>query len=332
MNSYERYIAMVKGQKVDFVPRIPILMHFAADHINASYADFASDHKVMCKAGIELANDFGIDQLDILSDPYRETTAWGGNITYVQDTTPRCSSPLHDNKDFSLLAKPDIYQSERLKNALDGIDLYKESGYKKYSITGWVEGPAAEAADLRGVQNFLMDLMLDESFACELMDRALILAINFAKAQIAHGCDTIGIGDAIASQVGPDLYERLILPREKILIDAVQAAGGLARLHICGNVTKLLPAIASLEIDIMDCDWMVDMVQAREILGSKVTLTGNLDPVSDIMRSTPAKIHDSFKQLYAQIGNPYFVNGGCEIPRGTPVENLKAVCEPIPAQ
>ena len=53
MNSYERYMAMVKGQKVDIVPRIPILMHFAADHINASYADFARDYKVMCKANIE---------------------------------------------------------------------------------------------------------------------------------------------------------------------------------------------------------------------------------------------------------------------------------------
>jgi len=31
------------------------------------------------------------------------------------------------------------------------------------------------------------------------------------------------------------------------------------------------------------------------------------------------------------VGNPYFVNAGCEIPAGTPVENLKALCKPIPA-
>lgn len=332
MNSYERYVAMVKGQKVDFVPRIPVLMHFAADHINASYADFARDHKVMCRANISLVNDYGIDQLDVMSDAYRETSAWGGEITYHETTTPHCTAPLADSKDLSLLVTPDIYKSERLVNALDGIDVYKEFGYKKYSITGWVEGPAAEAADVRGVENFLMDMIADEPFACEVMDKCLVFAIEFAKVQIEHGCDTIGVGDAIASQAGPDLYERLILPREKILVEEIQKAGGLVRMHICGDVTPLLAGLATLGLDIIDIDWQVDIIEARKILGSKVTIAGNLDPVENILRSTPEKIHERFRQIYNEIGNPYFVNGGCEIPRGTPVENLRALCEPIKAK
>ena len=332
MNSYERYMGMVKGEKVDLVPRIPILMHFAVDHINASYADFAGDHRVMCKANISLVSDYGIDQLDVMSDAYRATSAWGGMITYHENTTPRCTSPLADSKDFGLLATPDLQKSRRLKNVLDGIDLYREFGYGKYSITGWVEGPAAEAANVRGVENYLMDLILDEAFACDLMDRCTGFAIDFAKAQIDRGCDTVGVGDAIASQVGPDLYERLILPREKILVGAIQRAGGLVRLHICGDITPLLPGIATLGVDIIDCDWQVDVIKARKILGYKTVIAGNLDPVEDILRSAPDKIHAGFKQIYNEIGNPYFVNGGCEIPRGTPPENLRAVCEPIGAK
>jgi MtaA/CmuA family methyltransferase len=332
MNSYERYIGMVKGEKVDCIPRIPILMHFAADHIGASYADFARDHKVMCKANIALVNDYRIDQLDVMSDAYRETSAWGGKITYHETTTPHCTAPLADRKDLSLLVTPDIYKSKRLVNALDGIDIYKKYGYKKYSITGWVEGPAAEAADVRGVENFLMDIIADESFACEVMDKCLAFAIDFAKVQIEHGCDTIGVGDAIVSQVGPDLYERLILPREKILVEEIQKAGGLVRMHICGDTTKLLPGLTSLGLDVIDIDWQVDIIDARKILGPNVTIAGNLDPVEDILRSTPDKIHEGFKRIYDQIGNPYFVNGGCEIPRGTPVENLIALCEPIEAK
>jgi uroporphyrinogen-III decarboxylase len=30
------------------------------------------------------------------------------------------------------------------------------------------------------------------------------------------------------------------------------------------------------------------------------------------------------------VGNPYMVNAGCEIPSGTPEENLSALCDPIP--
>jgi MtaA/CmuA family methyltransferase len=332
MNSYERYVGMVKGQKVDVVPRIPILMHFAAKYINTSYENFARDHTAMFQANKALVLDFGFDQLDIMSDPWRETTAFGAKIKYRQDTIPECIyHPLGDTKNLTALDKPDVAVSERLRTAILTIDDYKNFAWKKYSITGWVEGPIAEAADLRGVENFLLDICDDQTFSCELMDICTAVAIDFAAEQIRHGCDTIGIGDAIASQISARMYEKLVLPREMRLVKAIQDSGGLARLHICGNINHLLPAIATLGVDIIDCDWMVDMVQARKILGPGVTLTGNLDPVAEIMRSTPQRIKTKFRQIYEQVGNPYIVNAGCEVPVGTPVENLKALCEPIPA-
>ena len=332
MNGFQRYMGMVRGRKVDIVPRIPILMHFAARHIHASYADFARDYRVLFEANKRLVLDFGFEQLDIMSDPYRETSAFGGQITYRESGVPRCTAPLEDSKDLGLLARPDPGKSERLKNALNCLDAYREFGYHRYSITGWVEGPAAEAADVRGVSNFLLDLLEDEPFACDLMDLCSDVAIEFAKAQLEHGCDTIGMGDAIASQISPGIYERLVGPREKRIVDAIRAAGGLARLHVCGNINHLIPIIAGVGVDILDCDWQVDMKRARRILGPKVTLTGNLDPVSAVMKSTPEKIHAAFRGIYEEVGNPYFVNAGCEIPAETPSENLRAVCEPIEAK
>ena len=73
------------------------------------------------------------------------------------------------------------------------------------------------------------------------MDLCVAAGCAFAAAQLEAGADTIGIGDAIASQVSPKLYEELIWPREKRLIDGIHAQGGLVRLHICGNITHLLP-------------------------------------------------------------------------------------------
>ena len=135
MNSYERYIGMIKGQKVDIVPRIPILMHFAAKYIDASYADFAGDHSTMFQANKKLILDFGFDQLDIMSDPWRETTAFGAKIKYRPDTIPECVyCPLADTKDLTSLEKPDMATSERLKTALLTIDDYKHFAWKKYSI------------------------------------------------------------------------------------------------------------------------------------------------------------------------------------------------------
>ncbi|MCL5271441.1 MAG: uroporphyrinogen decarboxylase family protein, partial [bacterium] len=175
----------------------------------------------------------------------------------------------------------------------------------------------------------LTDLMMDEPFAVELMDRCVEVGIAFACAQVEAGADTIGIGDAIASQVPPAIYERLIQPRERSLVDAIHAAGARVRLHICGNITHLLPGIAELGVDILDVDHMVDMAAVRARVGPRVALAGNMDPVSVVRRGTPAVIRAAVRQAWEAVGNPFMITAGCEIPSGTPPEHLRALCEPI---
>ena len=331
MNSLERYLSVIKGQPVDFLPRIPILMQFAAEHIGENYETFASDFRVLVKANLECAKEFGMDQLSAISDPYRETHGFGAEIIYHKDRPPSCPHPpLENTKDFSALKKPDLRKDERMLDRINAIRAYKQQAGGQYSIMGWIEGPAAEAADLRGASNFLMDLMDDEAYACELMDFCAKVGIDFGVAQIEAGADTIGIGDAVASQLSPKIYNNLVLPREKKMVDALHQAGALVRLHICGNITHLLPGIAELGVDILDVDHMVDMSAVRRAVGGKVVLAGNLDPVGAILKGSPELIRESLRKIYEQVGNPYMVAAGCEVPARTPKENLKALCEPVP--
>ena len=330
MNGYEQYARMLAGQPVDWVPRIPIVMQYAAEHIGSDYAAFASDHRVLVRANAACARDFGFDQLSCISDPYRETQGFGGVVEYVTDGPPRSTHPLLDTRDLSALQKPDPLKSERMLDRVRAVASYSRAFGGAYSILGWIEGPAAEAADLRDVTTFMLDLMDDEGFACELMDLCVGTGIEFARAQVAAGADTIGIGDAIASQVDPGTYERLIQPRERRLVEAIRSMGARVRLHICGNITHLLPGIAALGVDILDVDHMVRMAAAREAVGQRVALAGNLDPVAAIRHGTPAGIRRAVLGIYEEVGNPYMVNAGCEIPSGTPAENVKALCEPLP--
>jgi MtaA/CmuA family methyltransferase len=329
MNGYQRYMATLDGQPVDFPARTPILMQFAAEFIGSDYATFASDHRVLVEANVACAREFGIDQLSCISDPYRETQGFGSTITYVKNGPPHSTHPLEETKDLAVLSTPDPHSSERMLDRVRAAELYQRQHHGEYSILGWVEGPAAEAADLRNLMPFLIDLLEDEPFACELMDLCTESAIRFARAQLKAGADTIGIGDAIASQVGPDTYEELILPREKRLVQAIQSMGGRVKLHICGNITHLLPGIADLGVDVLDVDHKVDLAAVRAAVGPRVTLAGNMDPVSVIRNGTPETIREAVRKACQEAGFPYLVNAGCEIPSGTPVCNLRALCEPV---
>lgn len=331
MNSLERYLITLEGRPTDHLARLPILMQFAAEHIGSNYGAFASDYRVLTDANIACAREFGIDQMNTMSDPYRETQGYGAKIIYERDMVPHCEKhPLEDDFDLSSLPRPHPMETERMRDRIDAVKRYKDLVGGEYSIMGWVEGPAAEAADIRRLDNFFMDLVDESADLCLLMVLCVDVALDFARIQIEAGAETIGIGDAAASQVSPELYENLILPHEQRLVRGLKDMGAKVRLHICGNITHLLPGIATLGIDILDVDHMVDLRAVRNAVGPKVTIAGNLDPVAAVLRSTPDKIRADVRSCYSQAGNPFMVNAGCEIPSATPVEHLSALCDPVP--
>lgn len=100
-------------------------------------------------------------------------------------------------------------------------------------------------------------------------------------------------------------------------------------MHVCGNITHLLPGLASMELDIIDVDHKVDLRTVREELGSRTVIAGNLDPVASVLRSTPDAIRRAVRNCHERAGNPFMVAAGCEIPSRTPAENLRALCAPV---
>lgn len=318
MNSLERYLATLDGRPTEYLARLPILMQFAAEHIGSNYAAFASDYRVLTESNLACAQEFGIDQMNTMSDPYRETQGYGAKIIYERDMVPYCEKhPLEDDPDLAKLPRPNPMEAERMRDRIEAVRTYHERVGGKSSIMGWVEGPAAEAADLRRLDNFFMDLIDDEGYIGALMDLCVDVALEFARPQVAAGADTIGIGDAVASQISADLYEALVLPREQRLVRGLKEMGAKVRLHICGNITHLLPGISSLGLDVLDVDHMVDLRTVRSAVGPKTVVGGNLDPVAAVMNSTPDAIRAAVLASHEQAGNPFVVNAGCEIPSRT---------------
>ncbi|MBI1336798.1 MAG: hypothetical protein GC164_07540 [Phycisphaera sp.] len=334
MTSLERYLAMLGGASVDHLPRIPILMRYAADLIEAPYDAYCTDYRVKCRGNLIACDRFGIDVVSVMSDPYSETAALGGEIVFHPAATPECPCPpVAGLCEVDRLPLPDPLASPRLLNTVHTVRAYADAFtaglHEPRCNMGWVEGPAAEAADLRGVSRFLMDLIDDPERTGHLMDHCVGVAIEFAAAQREAGADTIGVGDAICSQVSPDLYESLILPRQQRLFEALGGIGAIRRLHICGNISHLLPGLATLPLEILDVDHMVDIETVRKAMPAHIALVANLDPVSQVMQSTPKRIRDAVKSCYHKAGRPFFAGAGCEVPPGTPEENLRALCEPV---
>lgn len=307
----------------------PILMHFAARHSGFSYGRFASDFRALVESNLRCREDFGMDAVGLISDPYRETSAFGARVTFPEEAVPRCMEILvRSREDIDLLKNPDVYQEPRTLDRIRAGEALRKHLGPAVPIIGWIEGPLAESCDLAGVNEVLLKLIMEPDFVHRLMDRTMVTARDFARAQVEAGCDIIGVGDAICSQVSADNYRDFVKDRHRELFAYIQSLGARVKLHICGNISHLLEDLRDTGPDIVDIDWMVDMDEAHEKLGNRIIRCGNLDPVSVIQDKDPAVIGEETARLCKkEATRPFILSGGCEVTVNTPPEHLRVMRE-----
>jgi len=304
----------------------PILMHFAAENADGNYEKFASDYRFLVASNLKALKDFDLDMVGLISDPYRETSAFGAKIKYIPDGVPRClNKVIKSTDDIKKLQRPDIYKSERTSDRIKAAELLSSKLNNEVPIIGWVEGPLAEACNLAGVQDFLELLMTDPESAHLLIEKCSVMARDFAWAQIDAGCDIIGIGDAICSQIDSNSYKTFVKKWHREIIGFIHGLGAKVKMHICGDITHLLPAMSDLEIDILDLDWQVDQDYAYEVMGPDVIRCGNINPVF-IQDKSPIEIYNRCCEILSkEKGRRFILSAGCEITVNTPSENLLAM-------
>ncbi len=326
----QRVFRRLNGEAVDKIPNLNILMTFAAKFINIPYKKYVTDHRYLADGNIACCEEFGIDMVSAISDPFREAHGFGANIIFPEDDVPKCSDFLIKNyTDVEKLKVTGPLKSERMLDRIMAIRLYKQKLGEKYPVLGWVEGALAEAADLRGVAGLMTDIYDAPDFTKKLLEICTLQAISFLDAQVDAGADFIGIGDAVASLVGPGIYRDLVLPYEKRIIDAVHEKGAKAKLHICGNISSLLDLLPLTGADIIDIDWMVDFRAANEIFKDKCSACGNFDPVKILLNGGPDSVREAVVSCINDGNETAFIAAGCEVPKMTPLENLAAVDKAI---
>ena len=324
MNALERTLNFINHKPVDRPPFHPIIMRFAAKYARVPYREFCLNYQDKCFAMRKCAEDFTLDWVTVMSDPWVEAEAFGMAFEYPANDLPKPKAPLlQDLRAVDALRVPRLAESPRMLNRIHEIEEFRRQVGDQYFIVGWVEGPMAEFADLRGLSAACTDLYDAPQEVTRAADIILENALQFITAQVRAGAHCIGIGDAACSVIGPKLYREFFWEREKILVEHIHSLGALAKLHICGKTTAILPEMIKTGADIVDVDHLVlSMVPFTPLLSDDQVLSGNSDPVSVIQDGRREDIENSVRACLQQTNGRGIVSAGCEITPDTSLENF----------
>lgn len=336
MSSKERLEAIVKGELPDRVPVHDVACITIAKAMGYEWKDVRYDAKLSAK----LADDFNKQTgSDFCFSPL-ETPAMfmdlGVEVSQPDDNYGNVLSAYWkepEDVDKKELYDPlDPKQSVMMrKGIVDKIDAYRKIKSTGALVSGWSWGVITTAGFLRGVETLLMDVALEPELAHKAISKAMVLSDGVTRAG-STDTDYFWIPDPTASGTVIDLgtFKEFDLPYTKRMVDKWKADYKVPVIyHVCGDTIPIMEAIPDTDIDILSADHAIDLARAREIVGDRICLMGNVHPIDLLWNGTPEAIRESAMVCIDKAGKDgrFILAGGCEVPRDTPIANIKAMAD-----
>ena len=335
MNSKQRVYAAIKGQHTD---RIPIFMWYSDKTADKLAGHLSVDKEIVDDV---LCNDIKQDWLSInkqmsLQCPDKETFVDEFGITWQRDgeyNTP-IVHPLAESEvdDIAAYPMPDPLKPERYALLNKLMDTYPDK-FIGADVSGSIFEPSYH---LRGMDNVLVDMMLDNPEADVLFDRMTDFTRAVALKALSMGVDWIWLGDDFGTQqstiASPDLWRKYLKPRIKSIIDSLKAARPdvIIAFHSCGSIYPLIEDLYDIGVRVInplqESAAGIDHKRIRDEYPDMTMFCG-LDTQQYLLSASPDDVYRrSIEKIESLSRNGHYIFGSSHtIQHDVPVENILAM-------
>jgi uroporphyrinogen decarboxylase len=194
--------------------------------------------------------------------------------------------------------------------------------------TQWA--PFTFAARILGTEATLMATVQDADRLRRLIQFSTDLTWALVEPVLAHPdilganfSDPVATGDLIS----PSTFRKFAAPALKDLSQRLKAKGKYSMIHICGNSTKVLQDVLEIGPNCFSLENKVDLRAAKEILGGKVCVAGNVSATGSFLSGKPEEVVAEARSCLAiwGRGGGYILTVGCDFAKDVPRENMRAL-------
>jgi len=254
---------------------------------------------------------------------------WGCGWDATQDLM-YCSGPLDDWDSLESYVFPDPYA----QGYLDYTEKLIREGYARDRIvTSYHFCTLFERAYiLRGFENVMEDMLIEEDLVSELLDRItgfhIALAKRYIEAGVNCGRTVDDYGNQNSLMISPQLWRKFFKQRLKSIHDVYHNAGLPVIHHSCGNITMLLDDFVEIGINVLNPvqPAAMDMELLRDGYGDKLTFFGGICNQTVLPGGTPEEVDEHVREQTRVLGahGRYVIAPSNGIGRDVPIENVEA--------
>jgi uroporphyrinogen decarboxylase len=241
-----------------------------------------------------------------------------------------CTHPIAEWEDFEKYVFPD----PNARGYLDYAEGLIRAGYAEDRIvTAYHFCTLFERAYiLRGMQNFLMDMLEEEELTAALLDKITGFHVELAKRYVAAGVNCGRTVDDYGSQnalmMSPELWRKLFKPR-LARIHAVYRNAGLPVIHhSCGNIMPIIGDLIEIGVNVLNPvqPKALDLQKLSETYGGRIAFFGGVCNQEVLPFKSPEEVDAHVKYLVDLLGKNgrYIIAPSNGIGKDVPLENVEA--------
>lgn len=298
------------------------LPEYMAVRSKCTFLELCKTPELAAEVSIQPVDILGVDAAIMFSDILTPVEPMGMKLDFVPG--PVFESPIRSMADVERLRIPQMEQD--VPYVLETIKILRRELAGKVPLIGFGGAPftlACYMVEGKGSKDFAqikrMMYAAPDIYAA-LMEKITTMSIEYLNAQIAAGAQCIQIFDTWGGILSPADYERYVIPYTARLIN------GLNRMetpviHFVKGSGAMLDTVKKVGGDVMGLDWHVNLGAARDLIGPKMAVQGNLDPT--VLYATREVIEREVKRVLDEnAGRPgHIFNLGHGILPTVPPEN-----------
>jgi uroporphyrinogen decarboxylase len=334
MTAIERMSAYSRGELIDRLPCVPIVGNTGARVIGEKVSRLRRDGKLLAKAQIEAYRTFGYDNIRVFTDLFTLPEAMGAAVRVPDDETAYIESPaITSAEEIASLSPVDASKSEILQTCLEAMRITLDAVGKEVPVTGALTAPFTNAALVIGVERISRLMIQNPEAVHTLCEVSLQSCLEYAKEIIGTGCSP-SLSDPMASGtvISKKHFEIFAFPYLKRLIDYIHSRKKASTLHICGKTEKVWDLMADTGADCLSIDNEVSLLKAKETVGHRVRIMGNVRPSEVMLEGTQDDVKTAVRKCIREgYDSPkgVIIASGCSLPTETPFENILTMIETV---
>jgi uroporphyrinogen decarboxylase len=334
MTGRQRVANVLSGERMDRPPILPILHTGLAGLFDIPLGQFFTRADVMAQVIVDGYRRFHCDGVQLTLGVIGEAEALGAAVEQPPDGSPALKEYLlADLANLDRLRPRDPVTGGRMPLFFEAVERVSQQIGEESFILATLRGPLLIASQLRGAENILVDMLEDPEAVSRMLEYTNDVAQKLARGLLTSGAHGLVLGEATCSPsfISPALYRELVLPHHRRLVAQIKQMGWrCVGLHVCGNTTAIIEDMISTGVDFLDVDYQVPAEKAVAIARGRMVLRGNLDPSSIFRFGAAHKVRMETAALCKSVaGARWIISSGCDIPPGTPAENVAACVETV---